>query len=200
MPDTEPGPRRAVIVVDCQNDFCEGGSLAVDGGAAAVDRIARYLRNGANADAVIVATRDHHVDPRGHFSATPDFVDTWPAHCVVGTPGAEPHPNLGPAMDRISAWFLKGANDAAYSGFEGREASSGRLLDDHLRAEQVDRVDVIGIATDHCVAATARSALEAGYAVRVLPLLCAAVDDAAGERVLAELARAGARIDRTVGE
>lgn len=200
-PTASPAPagRRAVIVVDCQNDFCEGGSLGVEGGADTVARIAGYLLDPLNGDAVVVGTRDHHEDPGAHFGDPPDYVDSWPVHCVAGSAGAEPHANLAPALGRIGAWFLKGRSEAAYSGFEGREEGSGRTLDEHLRAAGVSTVEVVGIATDYCVAATARSALEAGYAVRVLPRLCAAVDRAGGERSLAELAAAGAHVDASVG-
>src|SRR5918911_1361267 len=97
---------RALIVVDVQNDFCEGGSLAVAGGAAVAAAITEHLRSGAGDYAHVVATRDHHVDPGGHFAAQPDFLETWPAHCVVGTSGVELHSDL----DRrpIEAVFDKG--------------------------------------------------------------------------------------------
>src|SRR5689334_9641091 len=105
---------RALIVVDVQNDFCEGGSLAVAGGAAVADRISEYL--GVSDYTAVVATRDFHIDPGAHFSATPDYIDTWPPHCKVGTPGADFHPNLNTAP--IQEIFSKGAYTAAYSGFE----------------------------------------------------------------------------------
>jgi putative nicotinate phosphoribosyltransferase len=191
--------RRAIIVVDCQNDFCEGGSLAVTGGAAAVARIADYLLSAAAQDAVIVATRDHHVDPGPHFAEHPDFIETWPPHCVAGTRGAEPHANLTPALSRIGAWFHKGQHAAAYSGFEGVDPLTGRSLEDHLRAEYVGKVDVVGIATDYCVAATVRSAVAAGYEVRLLSAMCAAVDNEHGEQMISEFAAAGVTIDPLTG-
>ena len=185
--------RRAVIVVDCQNDFCEGGSLAVAGGADTVARIAsRLLALGD--DAVVVATLDAHVDPGTHFADDPDFVDSWPSHCVVGTTGSQPHPNLGDALARVEGWFAKGAHDAAYSGFEGRLTSSGETLDEYLRRRRVAAVDVCGIATDYCVAATATGALALGYEVCVHTDLVAAVDAEGGERALRLLAREGARL------
>lgn len=154
---------RALVVVDVQNDFCEGGSLAVAGGAAVAAGISALL---AGADyPVVVATRDAHRDPGDHFSDQPDYVDHWPAHCVVGTPGAEFHPALD--TQRIDAVFDKGAYQAAYSGFEGATAD-GTGLADWLRRHDVDAVDVVGIATDHCVRATALDAASEGFATTVL--------------------------------
>src|SRR5690242_16487510 len=106
---------RALIIVDVQNDFCEGGSLAVPGGAAVAEHISEYV--GVSDYEAVVATRDYHVDPGRHFSQQPDFVDTWPPHCRAGTPGADFHPNLNPAP--IQEIFSKGAYAGAYSGFEG---------------------------------------------------------------------------------
>ncbi|MDT7675475.1 MAG: nicotinamidase/pyrazinamidase, partial [Pseudonocardiales bacterium] len=139
---------RALIIVDVQLDFCEGGSLAVAGGASVAERInavtGRYDQ--------VVATRDYHVDPGDHFSDTPDYVHSWPVHCVAGTAGAAFHPALDVAP--IGAVFAKGGYAAAYSGFEGAEPG-GAGLADWLRAHQVTEVDVVGIATDYCVRATA---------------------------------------------
>ncbi|MGA8987047.1 isochorismatase family protein [Aeromicrobium sp.] len=160
----------ALIVVDVQNDFCEGGSLAVTGGAQAAADIAGLMASGAYA--TVVATRDHHVDPGSHFSDTPDFVDSWPRHCVVGTPGEQFHPPLDPSM--FTEIFYKGEFSAAYSGFEGSSAI-GTSLADWLRAAGIDSVDVCGIATDYCVRATALDAASEGFAVRVLQGLTAAV-------------------------
>ncbi|KRC66545.1 nicotinamidase [Aeromicrobium sp. Root236] len=161
---------KALIVVDVQNDFCEGGSLAVAGGAQVAADVAELLAT--KAYATVAATRDHHIDPGSHFSDDPDFVDSWPRHCVVGTSGEELHPPLEPAMfDEI---FYKGEYAAAYSGFEGSSADGVRLAD-WLRAAGVDAVDVCGIATDHCVRATALDAAREGFAVRVLERLTAAV-------------------------
>jgi nicotinamidase/pyrazinamidase len=152
---------RALLVVDVQNDFCEGGSLAVAGGAAVAAAITEHMRTAGDAYAHVVATRDHHIDPGGHFAEQPDFLETWPPHCVVGTEGVKLHPNLdhGP----IEAVFDKGEHAAAYSGFEGRTAHRVPLAD-WLRAHDVDAVDVVGIATDHCVRATALDAVANGFA------------------------------------
>ena len=154
---------KGLIVVDVQNDFCEGGSLAVAGGAAVAAGISGLL---ANADyAAVAATRDAHRDPDGHFSDHPDYVDSWPAHCVIGTPGAELHPNFD--TQRVDAIFDKGEYQAAYSGFEGVNID-GTPLAQWLRDNGVDAVDVVGIATDHCVRATALDATRQGFETTVL--------------------------------
>lgn len=176
---------KAVIVADVQNDFCEGGSLAVAGGSDVARRVSRRL---AEADYdVAVATRDHHVDPGRHFAADPDFVDTWPRHCVVGTAGVDLHPDFD--TSRIEAIFDKGEYTAAYSGFEG--VSDGAALADWLRARDVDTVEVAGIATDHCVRATALDAVANGFATTVRLDLTAGVAAATVESALAQLRDAG---------
>ena len=185
--------RRAVIVVDCQNDFCEGGPLAVNGGAATVDHISTYLLN-RPPDTLVVATLDAHVDPGSHFSDTPDFVETWPRHCVVATNGAQPHKNLHPALSIVDAWFAKGAHAAAYSGFEGRSTTSEEGLHAYLSRRRVSSVDIVGLATDYCVAATVRSALTLGYNVRLLADLCSAVNPERAQLVLAEHESLGALV------
>ncbi|HLU56999.1 MAG TPA: nicotinamidase [Pseudonocardia sp.] len=180
---------RALIVVDVQNDFCEGGSLAVEGGAAVAAAISGHLRT-APYDHV-VATRDHHIDPGDHFSANPDFVKSWPPHCRAGTPGASFHPDLDVAP--IEAVFSKGEHAAAYSGFEGSEPG-GKGLADWLREHDVDTVDVVGIATDHCVRATALDAARNGFTTRVLLHLCAGVAKETTERALEEMRAAGVQV------
>jgi nicotinamidase/pyrazinamidase len=177
----------AVIVVDVQNDFCEGGSLAVAGGTDVAAAISARLAEGGYDHAV--ATRDHHVDPGRHFAEAPDYVHTWPAHCVVGTPGVELHPALDTA--HIEAVFDKGEFTAAYSGFEG--SSDGTPLADWLRARDVDAVEVVGIATDHCVRATALDAARSGFATTVRLDLTAGVAPDTVRRALAEFADAGVR-------
>jgi nicotinamidase/pyrazinamidase len=183
--------RRALIVVDVQRDFCEGGSLAVAGGSAVAARITAHLAEHAARYHHVVATRDHHVDPGDHFSPEPDFRDSWPRHCVAGTPGAELHPDLDTAA--IEAVFDKGERAAAYSGFEGRAGGVG--LARWLQDRAVSEVDVAGIATDYCVRATALDGLEAGFAIRVLRPLCAGVAADTTASALDELARAGVRLD-----
>lgn len=154
---------RALIVVDVQNDFCAGGSLAVSGGDAVARAITGLLARREYQH--VVATADHHVDPGDHFSGEPDFLTSWPPHCVAGTPGQQFHPELDTST--IEAVFRKGRHSAAYSGFEGAD-ESGTGLADWLRARGVDEVDVVGIATDYCVKATAADAVEAGFRTRVL--------------------------------
>lgn len=171
---------RALLVIDVQNDFCEGGSLGVDGGADVAERIFELVSSGTFD--VVIATKDHHVDPGSHFSDTPDFIDSWPPHCVVGTPGEELH---GPLEESLfDAVFLKGEYDAAYSGFEG--TSRGELLADWLRDRDIDVIDVCGIATDYCVRATALDAAREGFTVNVLMDLTAAVSADNVPRTIAE--------------
>jgi len=152
----------AAIVVDVQNDFTEGGSLAVSGGAGVAAAITAHLRSAPYEH--VVATRDHHIDPGSHFAAAPDYVTTWPAHCVVGTAGVELHPELDRSL--LEAVFDKGEYQAAYSGFEGHGPGDVGLAD-WLRSHGVDAVEVMGIATDHCVAATALDAAREGFATTV---------------------------------
>ncbi|MGY1814585.1 isochorismatase family protein [Blastococcus sp. SYSU D00820] len=181
---------RALLVIDVQNDFCEGGSLAVAGGADVAAAISAHTRDAAGDYAHVVATRDHHVDPGGHFAETPDYLETWPAHCVVGTGGVELHPRLdrGP----IEAVFDKGEYAAAYSGFEGQ--AGGVPLAEWLRERGVDAVDVVGIATDHCVRATALDAVREGFATRVLLHLTAGVAAGSTEAALDQLRTAGVEL------
>jgi nicotinamidase/pyrazinamidase len=188
---------RALIVVDVQHDFCEGGSLAVGGGADVAFRIGLLLHRWQQAEPEergythVVATRDHHVDPGDHFSADPDFEHSWPRHCVVGTDGVSFHPNLDPQP--FDAIFDKGEYAAAYSGFEGK-THDGTGLADWLRAHDVSGVDVCGIATDYCVRATALDAARAGFDTVVLTDLTAGVAPATTQEALTELANAGIRV------
>jgi len=186
---------RALIIVDVQNDFCEGGSLAVAGGAAVAAGISELLARDAGAYAAVVGTLDWHEDPGPHFADQPDFVDSWPAHCVAGSRGAATHPALG--TEHVSAWFTKGAFSAAYSGFEGSTAGEDPTtrvgLGDWLRAHGIDAVDVVGIATDHCVRATALDAVREGLHTRVLAELTAGV--AAGTTATAVQALCAAGVE-----
>jgi nicotinamidase/pyrazinamidase len=173
---------RALIIVDVQNDFCEGGSLAVAGGSAVAAAISEYLADAEYAH--VVASRDYHIDPGSHFSDHPDFVGTWPRHCVAGTPGAEFHPDLD--TGRVQAVFDKGAYAAAYSAFEGT-SDAGERMADWLRERDVDAVDVVGIATDYCVRATAIDAARAGFATKVLLGMTAGVDPVTTQEALGAL-------------
>jgi len=184
---------KALIVVDVQVDFCEGGSLAVAGGAAVARAVTRHAGQGLERGeyAHVVATRDHHVDPGGHFSDAPDYVETWPRHCVVGTGGVELHPDLDRGV--LRAVFDKGEHAAAYSGFEG--AADGVGLADWLRRHGVDEVDVVGIATDHCVRATALDAVGAGFTTHVLLPLTAGVAEGTTAAALDQLRTAGVQLE-----
>jgi nicotinamidase/pyrazinamidase len=186
---------RALIVVDVQNDFCEGGSLAVAGGAAVAAAVTDHVRNAGGRYAHVVATRDHHIDPGSHFAEHPDFVQNWPAHCLVGSDGVELHPAL--AREPLDAVFDKGEYAAAYSGFEAR--SGGTPLADWLRERNVDAVDVVGIATDHCVRATALDAVAAGFRTRVLLQLTAGVAEETTAAALAQLRAAGVDVEGDAG-
>ncbi|MEV4535807.1 isochorismatase family protein [Asanoa sp. NPDC049518] len=179
---------RALIIVDTQNDFCEGGSLAVAGGAGVASEISRALAGSPERWAHVIATKDFHVDPGAHFSDHPDFMTTWPAHTVAGTPGSDFHPNL--ATDRIEAVFKKGQHAAAYSGFEGH-TDDGAGMATWLHDHDVDEVEVVGIATDHCVRATSLDAVRLGFKTTVLLDLTAGVLPDTTEAALERLREAG---------
>ncbi|WP_426996215.1 isochorismatase family protein [Pseudarthrobacter sp. N5] len=205
---------RALIIVDVQNDFCEGGTLAVAGGAAVAGAISEYVDSQHIQFDHIIATQDWHIDPGTHFSETPDFTESWPPHCVAGTRGAELHPELD--TEYIQAFFHKGQFTAAYSGFEGLLAPEDAVptgdrkagampgtgstakaytadedavgLDDWLQGHDVEDVVVVGLAADYCVMATALDAVQAGYSVTVIRALTAGIaedlDDAFAEMEL----------------
>jgi nicotinamidase/pyrazinamidase len=212
---------RALVIVDVQNDFCEGGSLAVEDGADTAARITAFLdERGSEFDAV-VATRDWHVDPGPHFAAEdaePDYTESWPVHCVAGTEGAELHPALD--SEYLDAQFLKGRFDSSYSGFDAQlgspdmvrsgapEGTAGPFgataaaatavedgapgLDDWLRQQGVNSVAVVGIATDHCVKATVLDAIDAGYDTVVYTDLVAGVDAERSDEALQLMEENGA--------
>ncbi|WP_431711729.1 isochorismatase family protein [Glutamicibacter uratoxydans] len=191
---------RALLIVDVQPDFCEGGPLGVAGGNAVATAIAADLNARRESYSAVITTQDWHIDPGNHFSQNPDFVDSWPVHCVAGTPGAALHPQIAPL--RVDAHFAKGRFTAAYSGFEARELDpaasledeSGLLLDEWLTARAITTVDVVGIATDHCVRATALDAAAAGYSTTVLTPLTAAVAPENLPAVYQELRDAGVTV------
>lgn len=183
---------RALLIVDVQNDFCEGGSLAVSGGSAVAEAITDYVAGTTRYDHV-VATKDHHIDPGGHFSDAPDFVASWPRHCVAGTPGADFHRGLDVAA--VEAVFRKGEYAPAYSGFEG--SSNGTGLADWLRDRGVDEVDIVGIATDYCVRATALDAVSQGLRTRVLVDLVAGVAAETSTAALEEMRARGVELQRS---
>jgi nicotinamidase/pyrazinamidase len=187
---------RGLLIVDVQNDFTEGGALGVDGGTEVARSITRYLHDQASDYDVVIASRDWHDpdnDNGGHFAlgAEPDFIDTWPVHCVAGTLGAEYHPELDFAP--IHVHVKKGQGEPAYSMFEG-VTDDGHTVAEVLEARGVTEVDVVGIATDYCVRASALDALKGGQRVRVLTDLIAAVSPTTGEQALAELQSEGASV------
>jgi nicotinamidase/pyrazinamidase len=215
----------ALIVVDVQNDFCPGGSLGVDNGDIVASRIHHFIQTHNDEYVAIVATKDWHpVGPRSHmddpfpygdefphFSANPDYVDTWPVHCVRNTKGAGFHPNLHavendfdapsePFEIPFDAIFYKGQNTAAYSGFEGLVAPThidqfDGHLDAFLKMRNIGHVDIVGIATEKCVDATARDALELGYDVTVLADKCASLTPETGNEAFEAMKTAGIHVD-----
>ena len=182
---------RALIVVDVQPTFCEGGALGVDGGNAVAEAIASYTAAHRDRYDLVVTTQDWHIDPGGHFSDAPDLVDTWPPHGVAGTAEAELHPAL--AAVTADAAVKKGAYSAAYSGFEGVDAE-GRLLGEILSAAGITDVDVVGLAESHCVKDTALDAVGAGLGARVLSDLTAPVSQELGVAARARLREAGVQL------
>ena len=184
--------RRALIVVDVQNDFCEGGSLPVTGGGAVAARIATWISTQGGRYAAIVATADWHIDPGAHWSGDPDFSASWPVHCEVGTDGVRFHPAFQAALDLVDATFRKGEHHAAYSGFEGVD-DTGTPLADWLRQRDITAVDVCGLATDYCVRATALDASREGLDTTVLRDLAAGVAPESTRAAYDEFAVAGIR-------
>ncbi|MFC2392250.1 MAG: isochorismatase family protein [Rothia aeria] len=206
---------KALIIVDVQNDFCAGGALATDRGAKVAALISEYVEDNHHRYEAVVATQDWHIDPGAHFSDTPDFVDSWPVHCVANTEGAEIHPNLD--TDYIEAYFRKGRYEAAYSGFEGLQAPEesvmtgehepGATLDDEgpktpladwLDEHEIQDVDIVGIATDYCVLATAKDAVDAGYETRVLIDLTAPVHENKLDEIIAEMEDEGITVKQAL--
>lgn len=189
---------RALLIVDVQRDFTEGGALACAGGSQVAADISELLHREDNGYGLVVASRDWHnpgEDNGGHFAAEPDFVNTWPVHCVAGSAGAQYHPNLDAAA--IDVEVFKGMGEPAYSAFEGR-SEDGQCLATLLRAHGADSLDVVGIATDYCVRASARDALAAGFEVRVITGLTAAVNPQGTKGALAALEEAGAQVAVTI--
>lgn len=179
------------LIVDVQNDFTEGGALAVAGGRAVAAGITEYLTAHRDDYALIAASRDWHdpaSDNGGHFAEAPDFRDTWPVHCVAGTPGAEYHEALD--TDLVDVHVRKGLDSPAYSAFEGATADQ-RSLATALHGAGITRLDVAGLATDHCVRASALDARNAGLEVRVLEFLSAGVAPDTTEAARQQMASAG---------
>jgi nicotinamidase/pyrazinamidase len=187
--------RNALLVVDLQNDFVEGGSLPVAGGTQVVAHVARHVRHFRSEYAFVVATRDMHEDPPDHFSDQPDFIKTWPKHGLRGTPGAAlctPISNL--VREKIvQAVMDKGRHSAAYSAFEAVDPR-GHLMIDVLKEQRIDHIDVCGLATDYCVLASALDARKHEFQVRVLVNQCGAVSPEGGQRAFEEMKAAGCQL------
>lgn len=189
---------KALLIVDVQNDFTEGGALAVAGGDAVAQGVSEYLSAHAGDYDVIIASRDWHNaddDNGGHFADEPDYVDTWPVHCVADTEGAAYDPLLN--TEPITHHVHKGQGIPAYSLFEGTIAGGeddGVTVAEVLAARGVIQADIVGIATDHCVRASALHAIERGVGVRIFTDLVAGVGEDSSEAALAELAHAGAQL------
>jgi nicotinamidase/pyrazinamidase len=187
--------RNALLVVDVQVDFVEGGSLGVPGGLQVAAMIARHVRHFRSEYHFVVASRDYHESAPDHISDTPDFINTWPPHCMVGTPGAAFVPTIQNLVREkyIHEVVTKGRNAAAYSAFDGLDKRGHPLLE-VLKEQRVDHIDVCGIATDYCVRASALDARKNQYQVRVLVNLCAAVNEATGLQALEEMRAAGCQL------
>ena len=188
---------KALIVVDVQNDFCPGGSLAVAGGDGVASGITEFLTSKRYDYALVIATQDWHpavnqLPDFSHFSDEPDYVETWPVHCVQGTTGAEFHPGL--SLPNDTRVVRKGQTSAAYSGFEGKD-EHGTTLADLLEDQGIDTVDIVGLATDYCVKATAVDAQRSGLSVRVLLPLVAGVSPTTTVEALDEMKGTGITID-----
>ncbi|MFB7798491.1 isochorismatase family protein [Isoptericola sp. NPDC056134] len=191
MSDAAPAPVRALIVVDVQPTFCEGGELAVDGGNQVAEDVAAYAAAHRDRYEIVVTTQDWHIDPGEHFSDHPDYVDSWPPHGIAGTPNAELHPALAGLHADVSV--KKGQYAHGYSGFEGTD-EGGRTLEQALRDARVEAVDVVGLVESHCVKRTALDAVGLGLDTRVLTDLTIPVSPEQGEQARVELAAAGVEL------
>lgn len=182
---------RALIIVDVQPAFCEGGALGVEGGNAIAHAIADFVTTNESEYELILTTQDWHVDPGSHFSQTPDFVDTWPPHAIAGTPEAELHPEIADLS--VDVHIKKGEYSAAYSGFEGVDPR-GRSLEEVLRSTHLSTIDVVGLAESHCVKETAIDALRSGWRVRVFTDLTVPISAELGEEARRDMDEAGVEL------
>lgn len=193
--------KKALFVIDVQNDFCEGGALACQGGAAVAKKISQFIEEKRSDYDFVIASRDWHTPDesnQGHFPAIgvePDYVETWPLHCIANTPGADYHPNLD--LGLIDIHIKKGQGAPGYSIFDGVTAD-GEALDQLLKRLQIQEIDVVGIATDYCVKASALDAAIAGYTVRVITSLTAGVNASSTEKAIDEMVDAGVAVVATI--
>lgn len=192
---------RALLVIDVQNDFCEGGALACQGGASVAAKISSFIRENSSRYELVVASRDWHTpndSNDGHFPAEgnlPDYISTWPLHCIQGTEGAEYHPNLDTNL--IDVHIKKGQSSNGYSIFDG-VTEEGESFAEVLRSHSISEVEVVGIATDYCVRASALDSAKQGFKVRVISSLTAGVSEASTERAIAEMLEAGVDVSSTI--
>lgn len=192
---------RALLVIDVQNDFCEGGALACEGGAAVAAKISSFLADHKESYDFVIASRDWHTpndSNDGHFPPAgiePDYVKTWPLHCIAGTQGAEYHPNLDISL--IDAHIKKGQSANGYSIFDG-VTEDGLTFTDFLESNAITEVDVVGIATDYCVRASALDSVRKGLQVRVISSLTAGVSPESIEKAIDEMVDSGIAVVATV--
>lgn len=192
----------ALLIVDVQNDFIEGGSLAVQGGEQVAFELAKLIRSTHKYYDNVIVSQDWHVDPGNHWSENPDYIDSWPVHCPANEFGAEIHHELAAALGEMVInenlnlhRVVKGEYEAAYSAFEGhKKGNANFILADIVEQEKITTVDVVGIATDHCVLASARDALALGLKVRILTQFTAGVDAGRTVQAIQELEALGAEI------
>ena len=199
---------KALIIVDVQPTFCEGGELGVEGGNAVAERIAEYVETHRNEYSYVATTQDWHVEPGRHWSDDPDYVDTWPVHGKAGTANAGLHPAIE-ALG-IGHHFKKGQYSPSYSGFEGLEdntdriptreevaadLTAGRTLANALESAGITRVDVVGLAESHCVKETALDARKLGYETHVIEELTEPVSEELGVDARRQMREAGVVLD-----
>jgi len=177
-------PKMALIVVDVQRDFCEGGALAASDTLSLLEPLKNYIESARRAGAVIVFTKDWHPETHSSFQ---NNAGPWPVHCVAGSPGAELMPPLADEEGDVVVQKGTDVNGAGYSGFEGTG------LNRKLRELGVQNVAITGIATEYCVRATALDAVKARFETAVLTDLIRAVQTNETEKTLAELNAAGVK-------
>jgi nicotinamidase/pyrazinamidase len=187
--------RNALLVVDLQNDFLEGGSIPVPGGTQVAAQVSRHIRHFRSEYAFVVATRDVHEDPADHFSDKPDYITTWPKHGLIGSRGATlctPIFNL--VREKIIQVVVdKGRHAGAASAFEAQDVR-GHMLVDVLREQRVDHIDICGLITEYCIRESALDARKHEFQVRVLVNLCGAASPDNAQRAFEDMKTAGCQL------
>jgi nicotinamidase/pyrazinamidase len=184
--------RKALLIVDVQPTFCDEGQLPVEGGNLVAKSIADLLKGNIDYD-LIISTQDWHIDPGGHFSENPDYLDSWPVHGLADTPEADLHPEIESIKEKIDISVKKGMYEASYSGFEGVD-EEGNSLNEILAKAKISEIDMVGLAFDYCVKATALDAVKNGYKTTVIKSLTAPVSIETAETASTELDKAGVEI------